>query len=106
MNKSTLDRSPKEQRKHKINGFNLPNTMDFSTWGDCEISDESKFAIVHKYKSKAKYHIKIQENSLNVDLKLKLNGKILYQFTDTRLDKEDLTNFSRKLKTMNYLFQM
>ncbi len=49
--------------------------MDFSTWGDYEISDDYKFAIVQKYKSKAKYYIKIKDNSLNVDLKL--NGKIL-----------------------------
>ena len=92
MIKSTFYRSPNkhlEKRKHKINGFNLPNTMDFTTWGDHEISDDYKYAIVHKYKSKAKYYIKIKENSLNVDLKL--NGKILYQSTDTKLDKEDLT---------------
>ena len=92
-----------EKKKHKINGFNLPNTMDFSTWGDYEISDDYKYAIVHKYKSKAKYYIKIKENSLNVDLKL--NGKILYQFTDTRLDKENLTYFSRKLKTHSYIYK-
>ena len=108
MIKSTFYRSPKEQlekRKHKINGFNLPNTMDISTWGDYEISYDYKYAIVHKYKSKAKYYIKIKENSLNVDLKL--NGKILYRFTDTRyaeLDKEDLTSFSRKFKTHSYIY--
>src|SRR5882762_102413 len=106
MIKSNFYRSPKEhleKRKHKINGFNLPNTMDFSTWGDYEISEDSKYAIVQKYKSKAKYFIKIKENSLNVDLKL--NGKVLYQFTDTRLDKKDLTYFSRKLKTHNYIYK-
>ena len=74
-----------------------------STWGDYEISDDYKIAIVQKYKSKAKYYIKIKDNSLNVDLKL--NGKILYQFTDTKLDKEDLTYFSRKLKTHNYVYK-
>ena len=42
-------------------------------------------AKVHKSKSKAKYYIKIKDKSLNVDLKL--NGKILSQFTDTMLDK-------------------
>jgi len=57
--------------------------MDFSTWGDYEISDDYKYAIVHK--SKAKYYIKIKDKSLNVDLKL--NGQILSQFTDTMLDK-------------------
>jgi len=108
MSKSTFYVTPNEQlekRKHKINGFNLPNTMDFSTWGDYEISNDYKYAIVHKYKSKAKYYISIQENSLNVELKL--NGKILYQFTDTRLDKEeeDLTYFSRKLKTHSYIYK-
>jgi hypothetical protein len=35
-------------------------------------------------------------NSLNVNLKL--NGKILSELTQTKLDKEDLTYFSRKLK--------
>lgn len=34
--------------------FNLPNTMDFRTWGDSERSEDYKYAIVHKYKSKAK----------------------------------------------------
>ena len=43
--------------------------MDFSTGGDYEISDDFKYAIVHKYKSKAKYYIKLKENSLIEDLK-------------------------------------
>jgi hypothetical protein len=107
MIKSTFYRTPKEHlvdnRKHKINGFNLPNTMDLSTWGDYEISDDYKYAIVHKYKSKAKYYIRIKENSLNVDLKL--NGKNLYRFTDTMLDKEDLTHLAIKLKTHSYIYK-
>lgn len=40
MIKSTFYKAPKEQLErsnHKINGFNLPNTMDFRKWGDYEI---------------------------------------------------------------------
>ena len=81
LNKSTFYRSPKEhveKRTHKINGFNLPNTMDFSTWEIMKY--QMIIAKVHKSKSKAKYYIKIKDKSLNVDLKL--NGQILSQFTD------------------------
>jgi len=63
----------------------------------------NKNTIVHKYKSKAKYYIKIKKDSLNVELKL--NGQILYQFTATKLDKIDLTSFSRKLKTHSYIYK-
>jgi hypothetical protein len=45
MIKSTFYRSSEEEvekRKYKINGFNLPNTMDIRTWGDSETSDDKK----------------------------------------------------------------
>ena len=105
-NKSTFYRVNKDQlaqKKYKINGFNLPTTMDFTTWGETKIADDYKSAIVLKYKSKAKYYITINEYSLYVELCL--NNKILFNFTDTMLERNSLTFFSRNLKTHNYIYK-
>jgi hypothetical protein len=50
--------------------------MDFTQWGDSEISSDYKSAIVKKInnnkgkESKIEYHIKINNNQLFVDLKI------------------------------------
>jgi len=56
MIKSTFYRSSEEEvekRKYKINGFNLPNTMDIRTWGDSETSDDKN---KKNKKKQQKYH--------------------------------------------------
>ena len=57
----------------KFGGFNLPNTMDFTKWGDTHFIEEN-YAIVYKPYSNIEYHIQLFENYQEVDIKL--NDKI------------------------------
>lgn len=57
-------------------GHHLPATMDFTQWGEFEISPDFSSAIVKKTKgnkdkeTKIEYHIKIDDYNLLVDLKI------------------------------------
>ena|ERR1700733_1283902 len=56
-------------------GHHLPATMDFTKWGEYELSPDFKTAIVKKSSNKNKgsiieYYIKIEEYKLFVDLKI------------------------------------
>lgn len=88
----------------RFGGYNLPNTMDFTLWGNCHFLDDNN-AIVYKHSSQLEYHIELSENSQEVEVML--DDKTLLSFKDTMLDQRsaDLTSFSRKSKTHEYTFQ-
>jgi len=83
-------------------GYNLPNTMDFTTWGDYHFLDERN-VIVHKKSSKLEYHIELFNNYQKVELKS--DDFILLSFKDTMNDKSDLSTFTRTIKRQEYIFE-
>lgn len=84
----------------KFGGFNLPLTMDFTTWGDCHFINEQKI-IVYKKSSSLEYHIDLHENYQDVELKSN-NQKIL-RFKDTINGRNDLNSFIRVFKNQEYI---
>lgn len=87
----------------KIMGYSLPNTMDLSAWDDVLFSSDYKEAWIAKNKSKAEYYVKLNDNSLDVELRL--NNSLLLSFTDTAKDTRNLTSFTRKLNNQTYIFE-
>ena len=85
----------------RFGGYKLPNTMDFTKWGDCQFLDERNI-IVHKKSSNLQYHIELFDNYQLVDLKN--DDYIILSFKDTMNDKSDLSTFTRKLKRQEYIF--
>ena len=87
----------------KFKGFNLPNSMDITTWGNIHFYSNYTKAIVFKYKSKGNYHITIMTNYIIVDLMV--DNKIILQFKDTMLDVNNLNTFSREINNQKYIFK-
>jgi DNA polymerase type B, organellar and viral len=83
-------------------GHHLPTTMDFTQWGEYELSLDFKTAIVKKTNNKGKetkieYHIKLDDYKLLVDLKV--GSLTAFSWVDT-LDlsnNEDIKNISKNL---------
>ena len=80
----------------KFGSYNFPQTMDLYQWGEVDFILNDTEAIVYKYKSKAQYHIKFNNNIMTVDYIL--NGKTLISFTDELLDINNLGTFKRTIK--------
>ena len=96
--KSRIHRSRKALLKDKTSslkfgGYNLPNSLDITKWGECIFNSDYQSAIVYKYNSTSEYHIQIRDKSLHVELKI--GDKVLLNFTDNMLDKTDLSTFNR-----------
>ena len=77
-------------------GYNLPNTMDFTTWGSYIIEPSYNKAVVHKQNSKAIYKIDISEKELKVDFLV--NDKVIFSFYDSLNEGYDLNSFTRVIK--------
>lgn len=83
-------------------GYNLPNNMDFTTWGDCQFLDFNN-AIVYKKSSQLEYHIKLYDYHQIVDVMF--DDKLLLTFKDEMNDKTDLSSFTRSVKKHEYTYQ-
>lgn len=87
--------------KFKFGGFNLPSTMDFTTWGDCHFINDTQ-AIVYKKSSSLEYHIKLFYDYSEVEVRS--NNKTILSFKDTMIHKNEISSFSRILKNQEYIF--
>ena len=87
----------------RFNGYNLPCTMDFTSWGEYIIKNDYNKAIVYKLNSKAEYHISLYNNYQIVELKLK--NKTHIKFIDTIRDVSDLSSFTRTINNQEYIFE-
>lgn len=109
----SITESKGHERLNKLNplcvafgGFNLPLTMDFTTWGDCHFINDHQI-IVYKKSSSLEYHIVLHENYQDVELKS--NNKILLRFKDTIIVPAGTTNdlnslsFTRAFKNQEYI---
>lgn len=83
-------------------GWNLPNTMDFTTWGKTNFINDYK-AIVYKKNSDVIYYINIYEKHIEVNYSI--SNRIIFSFTDTMSDKSDLSSFIRVIKNQEYIFE-
>lgn len=83
-------------------GFELPNTMDITTWGDYHMNESCKEAIVYKKYSHAEYHVKLEDQSTTVDIKV--GDRKLITFIDTMKDPQDLSTFTRTINNQTYYF--
>jgi len=89
----------------------LPTTMDFTQWGEYELSSDFKSAIVKKTSNKNKgykieYHIKLEDYKLLVDLKV--GSLTAFSWVDTLVPELGLTNlstFKRTIKKNTYYFE-
>ena len=106
--KSRFNRSRKAFLKDKattfkFGGYKLPNSMDITRWGHCIFNNDYQSAIVYKQHSTSEFHIQIQDRSLHVELKI--GDKVLLTFTDTMVDKTDLSTFNRVVKGQKYYYE-
>ena len=75
---SELNIEDKINQKINFGGYNLPNSMDISKWGETIFTNNYKKANVQKPNSILYYDIEIQEDRINVNLKNSKNDdKIL-----------------------------
>lgn len=87
----------------QIAGFNLPRTMDITTWGDVHFLPGGNEALIFKYRSKGVYTVKINKHTLHVELKYK--DKVVVKFTDILLNTGDLSEFKRRINNHTYYFK-
>lgn len=85
----------------KFAGWNLPNTMDFTTWGKTNFINDYK-AIVYKKNSDVIYYINIYEKHIEVNYSI--SNRIIFSFTDTMSDKSDLSSFLRVIKKTSRIY--
>jgi hypothetical protein len=92
-------------------GWNLPNTMDYSEWGEI-ISESENLILVKKRNSNAIYNITLdsvgkQAPKVRIRVKLLLlrsPNRILLEFTDEILNNGNLNSFIRTIKNQEYIF--
>ena len=85
-------------------GYDLPNTMDCTLWGEkYQFSSNYLIATIKKPKTHAYYHIIFKEREQIVELKI--DDKILLTFTDKMNDNYDLSTFTRILDDHTYIFR-
>jgi hypothetical protein len=82
-------------------GYNLPNSMNISTWGDIQSITENKY-IIYKNKSNLEYHVELFDNYQLVEIKLE--DKVLLSWKDIMRAKFDLSTFERVIKNQEYVF--
>lgn len=87
----------------KFNGINLPTNMDYTKWGDIHYYNEDKNLIVYRKGSKSEYHITLNKDFSNIDLKIE--NKILFSFKDTMLEANNLNTFKREFKNQTFIFE-
>lgn len=88
---------------NKFYGFNLPNTMDFSTWGKFTyINKEWTKAHIKMLNSNIVYHLCIKENYYICELLVL--GKSILSFKDIMKDVNELSTFTRMIKNQEYEF--
>src|SRR5882757_676034 len=86
----------------KFSGWNLPNTMDFTTWGRTIFINDYK-AIVYKNNSEVICYINIFDKYTEV--KYSISNRIIFSFIDTMKDNSDLSSFVRVIKNQEYIFE-
>jgi hypothetical protein len=88
----------KKSYNYNINGYNLPNTMEFIHWGDVKLNISKTKVIVIK-NSKVSYEVEIKDKELNVNYIV--NGKIIFSFNDLRVEENNMQTFTRIIKIKN-----
>jgi hypothetical protein len=88
---------------YNLLGYNLPTSMELTTWGEYLLTSACTSARVYKPNSKAIYHIKLFDTYQEVELKS--DDKTLLTFKDIMLDPGNLTSFKRIIRDQEYLFE-
>jgi hypothetical protein len=84
----------------------LPSTKDWTEWEKYKYLSDN-YVLVFKPNSTSVFHIQIFDNSHTVELrhmKMKTKNNILFSFTDTMNDKDNLGTFTRTIKDPEYIF--
>jgi hypothetical protein len=84
-------------------GYDLPNTMDLTQWGEYKFSPNYHSAIIKKPKSKAYYSVVLKDSEQLVELKI--HDKILLTFIDKMNNNNDLSSFTRVIHEHTYIFR-
>jgi hypothetical protein len=93
-----------ENSSFNFSGYNLPTTMDITTWGACVFNKDYSKAIISKTNSKQKYEVYLNERSLTVNL-LNSSGDKILSWEDSIINKDDLTYFSRYINNQEYIYE-
>nr|AWA82154.1 hypothetical protein [Cantharellus cibarius] len=100
---SRLSPVVKPKPSFSFKGYDIPNTMDLTQWGEYKFSPNYHSAIIKKYKSKAYYSVVLKDREQLVELKI--NDKILLSFIDKMSNNNDLSSFTRELHEHTYIFR-
>jgi DNA polymerase type B, organellar and viral len=85
-------------------GYNLPNTMDLTEWGECQFSHDYGRVMIHKKNSKIVYDVNIYDNYNYIEMKVK--DKIIIRFKDILEDSQHLNYFKRIINNKHeYYFE-
>ena len=92
-----------EKPTFSFKGYDLPNTMDCTEWGEYKFTSNFRSANIQKPKSHSYYHIILKEREQLVELKI--HNKTLLTFIDKMDDQNDLSTFTRILDDHTYIFR-
>jgi hypothetical protein len=84
----------------QFKGYNLPLTMDITSWGHIYFNDNYTNAIIIKPNST--YFIKLYDSYSEVELKF--NNITVLKFKDIMNNKSDLSTFTRIIENQEYIF--
>nr|YP_010130189.1 hypothetical protein KQ422_mgp109 [Clavaria fumosa]QPZ51091.1 hypothetical protein [Clavaria fumosa] len=96
--KELLKLNNSKLKNSNINGYYLPNTMDFHIWG--EIIYLSKTRSIVRRDSNSIYFINIFKNKINVQLKSE--NKLLVNFEDIKKEEDNLLTFKRTINDLDH----
>ena len=81
-------------------GFNLPNTMDITTWGKASFNEDYTICNITDLNLKYEYVVKLFKDYQIVNLMV--NGKVILTFVDQMKEKYNLDSFTRIIKSQKY----
>ncbi len=83
----------------KIGGYNIPDTMDFTHWGEIVKNSAKEVEIVKRKAKNVKYHIQRFDKHNKVEIKV--CNEVVLGFVDTMDHKTDLSTFTRVVEHKN-----
>lgn len=92
-------------KEFKFHGFNLPNSIDFTEWPDCEVewlNEDCTEAVVYKLDADIEYHVSLFDDHSRVQLISK--EQVIFEFEDYIGRVGDLYNFKRIVKNQVYYY--
>jgi len=95
----------KEVLKFTFKGYSLPTTIDLYEWGDVTLNKDCTKALILLNNKRTYFNVVLYDSYIEVKVCSIITEKILFNFTDFMLDRDNLSTFKRIIGKQTYIFK-